>query len=294
MPGGRHDAAEPRSRHGGVRYGTGSLARAAEAPNTELRPLFNDLGSRIPSRSGLPTRSHARCKAAPHHPQRGAAQYRAEATPPRSDRVAASPRCPRATRSSRSDRRHGISALGKGNAKSTSPTYCRESRVASGQRDPSSPTPSSVGLGHELQLPRNETTRTGQRSSAHANATPKPIVAFAFNAIVLDVGKCDRGCRRDNRGPDVTAHMGRWTSPLPPPLLGGSRNRDVPIHLFRAIAASDRRRSGQVARLIKRLHLRGLVAKIPRARRWRVTQLGQAVMRVGASCYAKTTSPPPS
>jgi len=47
---------------------------------------------------------------------------------------------------------------------------------------------------------------------------------------------------------------------------------------FGADAATNRRRSGQVSRLLKRLHLRGLVAKIPRSRRWRVTQLGQALL----------------
>jgi hypothetical protein len=56
------------------------------------------------------------------------------------------------------------------------------------------------------------------------------------------------------------------------------RNRDVRTRLFGTSAATDHRRSGQVSRLIKRLHLRGLVAKIPRSRRWRVTQLGHAVM----------------
>ena len=60
--------------------------------------------------------------------------------------------------------------------------------------------------------------------------------------------------------------------------LNGFRNRDVRTQLFGARAAPDRRRSGQVSRLIKRLHLRGLVAKILRSRRWRVTQLGHAVM----------------
>lgn len=60
--------------------------------------------------------------------------------------------------------------------------------------------------------------------------------------------------------------------------LHGVRNRDVRTRLFGTSAATDRRRSGQVSRLIKRLHLRGLVAKIPRSRRWRVTQLGHAVM----------------
>jgi hypothetical protein len=60
--------------------------------------------------------------------------------------------------------------------------------------------------------------------------------------------------------------------------LHGFRNRDVRTHLFGANAATERRRSGQVSRLVKRLHLRGLVAKIPRSRRWRVTHLGQAVL----------------
>ena len=60
--------------------------------------------------------------------------------------------------------------------------------------------------------------------------------------------------------------------------LQGLRNRDVRLHRFGATAATDRRRSGQVSRLVKRLHLRGLVATIPRSRRWRVTHLGHAVM----------------
>ena len=48
--------------------------------------------------------------------------------------------------------------------------------------------------------------------------------------------------------------------------------------LFGPTAATDGRRSAQVSRLVKRLHLRGLVAKIPRSRRWRITQLGHTVM----------------
>jgi hypothetical protein len=43
-------------------------------------------------------------------------------------------------------------------------------------------------------------------------------------------------------------------------------------------AATDHWRSGHGSRLLKRLHLRGLLAKLPRSRRWRVTQLGHAVM----------------
>ena len=60
--------------------------------------------------------------------------------------------------------------------------------------------------------------------------------------------------------------------------LQGFRNREVRTRLFGPTAVTDRRRSAQVSRLVKRLHLRGLVAKIPRSRRWRITQLGHTVM----------------
>ena len=61
-------------------------------------------------------------------------------------------------------------------------------------------------------------------------------------------------------------------------LLQGFRNRELRLRLFGPSAEHDRRRSAHVSRLLKRLHLRGLLAKIPRSRRWRVTHLGHAVM----------------
>jgi hypothetical protein len=60
--------------------------------------------------------------------------------------------------------------------------------------------------------------------------------------------------------------------------LQGFRNREVRTQLFGPTTAADRRRSAQVSRLVKRLHLRGLVAKIPRSRRWRITHLGHAAL----------------
>ena len=62
--------------------------------------------------------------------------------------------------------------------------------------------------------------------------------------------------------------------------LQGVRNRDQRVRLFGPPAATDRQRSAHVSRLLKRLHLRGLLAKIPRSRRWRVTQRGHAVMSI--------------
>jgi hypothetical protein len=60
-------------------------------------------------------------------------------------------------------------------------------------------------------------------------------------------------------------------------LLHGFRNRDLRQRLFGSTRA-DRQQSARVSRLLTRLHVRGLIAKIPRSRRWRVTQLGHAVM----------------
>ena len=39
-----------------------------------------------------------------------------------------------------------------------------------------------------------------------------------------------------------------------------------------------RRRANAVTRLLKRLHVRGLLAKIPRTRRWRVTARGHKLL----------------
>jgi hypothetical protein len=79
--------------------------------------------------------------------------------------------------------------------------------------------------------------------------------------------------------------------------------RQEEIHLFTAVLAGDhiaqgfrnhhiraaiypgaktdqhrRRQSAAVGRLLKRLHVRGLIAKVPRSRRWRVTQKGRRVL----------------
>ena len=42
--------------------------------------------------------------------------------------------------------------------------------------------------------------------------------------------------------------------------------------------AERRRRANAVSRLLKRLHVRGLIARIPRTRRWRVTQRGHSLL----------------
>ena len=67
--------------------------------------------------------------------------------------------------------------------------------------------------------------------------------------------------------------------------IKGLRNRDVGRHLYPATKdpVVARRQSARVTRLLQRLHAHGLIAKIPRSRRWRLTQRGHALM----SCMLK-------
>jgi hypothetical protein len=63
-------------------------------------------------------------------------------------------------------------------------------------------------------------------------------------------------------------------------LLRGFRNADIRESLFAPTdqAAERRSQSASVGRMLKRLHVRGLIAKVPRSRRWHVTQKGQHVL----------------
>ena len=62
--------------------------------------------------------------------------------------------------------------------------------------------------------------------------------------------------------------------------LRGFRNAEIRETLWGRITdrRERRRRANAVTRLLKRLHVRGLLAKIPRTRRWRVTARGQQLL----------------
>jgi hypothetical protein len=68
----------------------------------------------------------------------------------------------------------------------------------------------------------------------------------------------------------------------------GFRNRDVRVALFGADGKDKARRSAAVGRLLKRLHVRHLLAKIPRTRRWRVTDRGRQVLGRAVELYRRT------
>jgi hypothetical protein len=62
--------------------------------------------------------------------------------------------------------------------------------------------------------------------------------------------------------------------------ISGFRNRDVRQQLHPSPPSKEHERAlgARVSRILKRLHVRKLVAKIPRSRRWRVTRLGHDLM----------------
>jgi hypothetical protein len=67
----------------------------------------------------------------------------------------------------------------------------------------------------------------------------------------------------------------------------GFRNADIREPLFGRPRPSvlQRRASAAVGRLLKRLHVRHLVAKIPRTRRWRVTERGRHLLGMAVQLY---------
>jgi hypothetical protein len=67
----------------------------------------------------------------------------------------------------------------------------------------------------------------------------------------------------------------------------GFRNADIREPLFGNPQQTQlqRRASAAVGRLLKRLHVRQLVAKVPRTRRWRVTQRGRHLLGLAVQLY---------
>ena len=73
----------------------------------------------------------------------------------------------------------------------------------------------------------------------------------------------------------------------------GFRNQDVRIALGQETSHHSRRRrdSAAIGRVLKRLQVRGLVAKVPRTRRWRVTKPGRRIMGEMLKTYRRYVAP---
>ena len=60
----------------------------------------------------------------------------------------------------------------------------------------------------------------------------------------------------------------------------GFRNKDLRLALYNDAKEPKRRRrqSAAIGRMLNRLHVRGLVKKVPHTRLWRVTERGRRIM----------------
>ena len=73
----------------------------------------------------------------------------------------------------------------------------------------------------------------------------------------------------------------------------GFRNQDVRAAMGRETTCRSRRQreSAAIGRVLKRLQVRGLVAKVPRTRRWRVTEPGRRIMGEMLKTYRRYVAP---
>jgi hypothetical protein len=69
----------------------------------------------------------------------------------------------------------------------------------------------------------------------------------------------------------------------------GFRNKDIRTALYAGQSAHPARHrlSAAVGRLMKRLHVRGLLVKVPRTRRWRVTDRGRRILSDTLQVYRR-------
>jgi hypothetical protein len=68
----------------------------------------------------------------------------------------------------------------------------------------------------------------------------------------------------------------------------GFRNKDIRSALCGSRSQPHSRQSAAIGRLLKRLHTRQLIAKIPRTRRWRVTDTGRRLLSATLKLYHQT------
>jgi hypothetical protein len=68
----------------------------------------------------------------------------------------------------------------------------------------------------------------------------------------------------------------------------GFRNKDIRATLYGPRSQPHSRQSAAIGRLLKRLHTRQLIAKIPRTRRWRVTDAGRHLLSASLKLYQQT------
>jgi hypothetical protein len=134
---------------------------------------------------------------------------------------------------------------------------------------------------HELALAANQ--RYLEALSVVENPAPAYSQVQALTEPVVVSGRTHAGFNPAS-SPDVELFSAVLDGNH---LLHGFRNADIRQTLFGLTEddAKRRRQSAAVGRLLKRLHVRALIAKVPRSRRWHVTDKGQQLLGAVVRLY---------
>jgi hypothetical protein len=142
------------------------------------------------------------------------------------------------------------------------------------------------GVGHLFRYAQIARAANGRYLDALAAVEPPPREAKAMQRLAAPIRQANRSFRGFN--PALEADVALFVALLRGEhAIHGIRNANVRAHLFGEArsAVVRRRHANRTSRLLKRLHVHGLIAKIPHSRRWRLTARGTVVITVIMKCH---------
>ena len=142
------------------------------------------------------------------------------------------------------------------------------------------------GVGHLFRYAQIARASNARYLDALAAVEPPPREAAVMQRLARPVRRGSRSFRGFN--PALEEDVELFAALLRGEhAIHGIRNGDVREHLFgRAQSAVLRRRhANRTSRLLKRLHVHGLIGKIPHSRRWRLTARGTVVITTILKCH---------
>ena len=154
-------------------------------------------------------------------------------------------------------------------ARSDAAPQCAPAASASGAEGHIAQRP-AASLGEEI-LDLHERTDGDSGRPGRVGATEFRFISAAAESFQLETVRC------------VEQHERRTHRVATPAdaAFGARENRDLRSKLGRTpfpLAKEREKQPGQVTRLLCRLHAHGLIAKVPRSRRWRVSLGGRRLM----------------
>jgi hypothetical protein len=142
------------------------------------------------------------------------------------------------------------------------------------------------GLGHLFRYAQIARAANGRYLDALAAVEPPARATKAMHRLARPVRRAQRSFRGFN--PALEEYVELFAALLRGEhAIHGIRNQTLRQHLFGETRnrVLRRRQANRTSRLLKRLHVHGLVAKIPRTRPWRLTAHGTVVITTVLKCH---------